>query len=124
MLSAPTIAQYAAIEALDHGEADVQRMITEYARRRELIVDRLNRMGLDCFRPQGAFYVFPSIRRSGLTSDDFANRLLMEEHVAAIPGSVFGVGGERHIRMCYATKYELIDEAMDRLGRFLERVCP
>ena len=124
MLSAPTMAQYAAIEALENGEADVQRMVAEYTRRRERIVDRLNALGLECLRPQGAFYVFPSIRRTGLTSDEFAERLLQEEHVAAIPGSVFGHGGEGHVRMCYATKYEQIDEALDRLGRFLERVCP
>jgi aminotransferase len=124
MLCAPTMAQYAAIEALENGEAAVQRMIAEYARRRQLIVDRLNHMGLDCFRPQGAFYVFPSIRRTGLSSDEFAERFLREERVAAIPGAVFGHGGEGHVRMCYATKYEQIDEALDRLGRFLGRVCP
>ncbi len=124
MLSAPTMAQHAAIEALDHGEADVQRMVAEYARRRSLIVACLNDLGLECSRPRGAFYAFPSIRRTGLTSDEFAERLLMEERVAVIPGPVFGAGGEGHVRMCYATSYDHLEEALDRISRFLGRVCP
>ncbi len=122
MLSAPTMAQYAGIEALRNGEPDVQAMLAEYARRRTLIVDGLNRIGLRCARPQGAFYVFPDITGTGLTSDQFATRLLHDEHVAAIPGSVFGPSGEGHVRMCYATSTAHLEEAIDRMARFLGRL--
>ena len=122
MLSAPTMAQYAGIEALRNGEPGVQAMLAEYTRRRTLIVDGLNRIGLRCARPQGAFYAFPDITGTGLTSDEFANRLLQEEHVAAIPGSVFGPSGEGHVRMCYATSTANLEEALDRMARFLGRL--
>jgi aminotransferase len=121
LLCAPTTAQEAAVEALEHGEPDVQAMLAEYARRREMFVDGLNRIGLECARPQGAFYAFPSIARSGLSSDAFAEGLLYGEKVAVVPGSAFGPSGEGHVRMCYATSYEQLEEALRRLERFLQR---
>ena len=121
LLCAPTMAQYAAIEALDHGEPDVQAMLAEYARRRQMFVDGLNRAGLSCPRPQGAFYAFPSIRSTGLTSDQFAEQLLFQEKVACVPGSAFGPSGEGHVRMCYATAYEKLEEALVRIERFVDR---
>ena len=121
MLCAPTMAQEAAIEALEHGEQDVQAMLAEYARRREMFVDGLNRIGLECARPQGAFYAFPSIARTGLSSDAFAEGLLYGEKVAVVPGSAFGPSGEGHVRMCYATSYEKLEEALRRIERFLQR---
>jgi aminotransferase len=120
LLCAPTMAQYAAIEALDAGEPDVQAMLAEYARRRQMFVAGLNRAGLACPRPQGAFYAFPSIRSTGLTSDEFAEQLLYEEKVACVPGSAFGPSGEGHVRMCYATAYEKLAEALVRIERFVE----
>jgi aminotransferase len=120
-LCASTMAQYAAVEAFDAGEPDVERMLAEYARRRAMFVDGLNELGLVCPRPQGAFYAFPSIRRTGLTSDTFAERLLFEERVAVVPGSAFGASGEGHVRMCYATAYEQLQEALVRIGRFVSR---
>jgi aminotransferase len=121
LLCAPTMAQYAAIEALDHGEPDVQAMLAEYARRREMFITGLNRIGLACPRPQGAFYAFPSIRVTGLTSDQFAEQLLFQERVAVVPGSAFGPSGEGHVRMCYATAYEQLEEALVRIERFVNR---
>jgi aminotransferase len=119
LLCAPTMAQHAAIEAIDHGEEDVQAMHAEYARRRHMFVEGLNRIGLPCARPQGAFYAFPSIKPSGLTSDEFAEQLLYGEKVAVVPGSAFGPSGEGHVRMCYATSYEKLEEALVRIDRFL-----
>jgi aminotransferase len=121
LLSAPTTAQDAALEALAHGEPDVQAMLQEYARRREMFVDGLNRIGLTCARPQGAFYAFPSVARSGLSSEEFAEGLLFGEKVAVVPGSAFGPSGEGHVRMCYATAYEKLEEALRRIERFLDR---
>jgi aminotransferase len=120
-LCAPTMAQHAAIAAFESGEPDVARMLAEYARRREMFVGGLNELGLDCPRPQGAFYAFPSIRRTGLSSDEFAERLLFDEKVAVVPGSAFGASGEGHVRMCYATSYEQLAEALVRIGRFVAR---
>lgn len=122
LLCAPTMSQFAAIEAIERGEAAVEAMVEEYARRRAMFVDGLNRLGLACARPQGAFYAFPSITATGLTSEAFAERLLYEERVAVVPGSAFGPSGEGHVRMCYATAYEKLEEALGRIGRFLERV--
>jgi aminotransferase len=124
IMSAPTIAQDAALEALLHGEPDVQRMLAEYDRRRRLLVDGLNRLGLPTFEPRGAFYAFPEIRGTGLSSDEFTERLLHEERVAVVPGSAFGPSGEGHVRMCYATAYEQLEEALRRIGRFVERTRP
>lgn len=122
MMSAPTASQYAAIEALTSGEEDVRGMVTEYDRRRRVMVDGLNAMGLDCFEPKGAFYAFPSIRGTGLDDETFAERLLAEEKVAVVPGSAFGAGGVGHVRCCYATSLTEIWEALERMERFVKRV--
>jgi aminotransferase len=121
IMSAPTIAQDAALEAILHGEADVERMRAEYDRRRRLLVDGLNALGLTTFEPRGAFYAFPLISSTGLSSEDFAQRLLEEEHVAVVPGGAFGPSGEGHVRMCYATSYEQLEQAIARIGRFVGR---
>lgn len=121
IMSAPTIAQIAALEALQHGEDEVERMRQEYDRRRRLIVEGLNAIGLPCFEPRGAFYAFPSIAASGMTSEEFSVRLLEEEKVAVVPGSAFGAGGEGFVRCSYATAYEKIEEALERMARFAQR---
>jgi aminotransferase len=121
MMSAPTPAQFAAIEALRTGEEDVRGMVTEYDRRRMFVVSRLNAMGLSCAEPRGAFYAFPNIGSTGMNDETFAERLLMEERVAVIPGSAFGEAGAGHVRICYAQQYELLVEAMDRMERFVKR---
>ncbi len=122
IMCVPTTSQKAAIEALRSGETAVRDMIGQYNQRRRLIVDGLNTAGLDCHMPHGAFYAFPSIRRTGLSSEDFAMRLIQEEHVAVVPGTAFGRGGEGHIRISYATSLEKIEEALRRIHRFVERV--
>ncbi len=124
MMSAPTPAQFAAIEALRNGEEDVRGMVTEYDRRRQLVVGALNGMGLACVEPRGAFYAFPHIGSTGMNDETFAERLLMEERVAVIPGSAFGEAGAGHVRICYAQRYELLEEAMDRIRRFVDRNRP
>ena len=96
-------------------------MVGEYDRRRKLIVNGLNTLGLDCFEPRGAFYAFPSIERSGMDENEFADRLLQEEAVAVIPGSAFGESGKGFVRMAYATAYEKIEEALNRIERFMHR---
>lgn len=121
MLCAPIAAQKAAEEALEHGEAEVERMRREYDRRRRLVVERLNQMGLECVPPQGAFYVFPSIRVTGLHPEEFTERLLWEERVAVVPGNVFGASGEGHVRLSYATALPKIEEALQRIERFVRR---
>ncbi len=121
IMSAPTTGQHAALAALREGEEHVQRMVAEYDRRRRLIVSGLNALGLDCFEPRGAFYAFPSVAKSGMSDDEFAERLLLEERVAVVPGSAFGIGGEGFVRMCYATAYEKIEEALERIARFMRR---
>jgi aminotransferase len=124
MMSAPTPAQFAAIEALNHGEEDVRGMVGEYDRRRKMVVAALNDMGLRCAEPHGAFYAFPNVGSSGMNDETFAERLLMEERVAVIPGSAFGEAGAGHVRICYAQQYELLEEAMDRTRRFVARHAP
>jgi aminotransferase len=119
IMSAPTTAQDAALVALVEGEADVEAMRSEYDRRRRLVVDGFNAMGLETFEPRGAFYAFPRITSTGLDSETFARRLLEEEHVAVIPGGAFGPSGEGHVRACYATSYEKLEEALVRMGRFV-----
>ena len=121
MMSAPTTAQYAGVEALRNGEEDVRGMVAEYDRRRRLIVDGFNAIGLKCFEPRGAFYAFPSIAATGLSDEAFAEQLLMQEKVAVVPGSAFGECGVGHVRACYAQSYELIEEALVRMRRFVER---
>jgi aminotransferase len=119
MMSAPTAAQYAAVEALQTGEEDVQGMLGEYARRRELVVRACRDMGLEMVEPRGAFYAFPSIESTGLDDEEFAGRLLLEEKVAVVPGQAFGQGGAGHVRICYAQKYPLLEEALHRMARFV-----
>jgi aminotransferase len=121
IMSAPTTAQDAALEALTTGEADVLRMLAEYDRRRRMFVDGLNGLGLRTFEPRGAFYAFPQVTvATGLDSETFAERLLEEERVAVVPGSAFGPSSEGHVRACYATSYEQLEDALGRIGHFLE----
>ena len=119
MMCAPTMAQVAAIEALKTGEPDVLEMVEDYNRRRQVIVKGLNDIGLTCFEPRGAFYAFPSIVSTGMTSEEFAERLLVEEKVAVVPGSAFGQCGEGYVRCCYATSLADIEEALSRMKRFV-----
>jgi aminotransferase len=121
IMSAPTTAQDAALVALTAGEKDVERMLAEYDRRRRMFVDGLNKLGLGTFEPRGAFYAFPQIGSTGMDSETFAQKLLVEERVAVVPGNAFGPSGEGHVRACYATSYEQLEEALDRIGRFVER---
>jgi aminotransferase len=121
VMSAPTMAQDAAMEALSSGEEYVRQMLTEYDRRRRLMVDGFNRLGLSTFEPRGAFYAFPSITASGMDDGTFCQSLLEEERVAVVPGNSFGPGGEGFARACYATAYEKIEEALRRMGRFMSR---
>ena len=121
IMSAPTVAQDAALAALQGGEPAVLAMVAEYDRRRRLLVDGLNRLALPTFEPRGAFYAFPDISSTGLTSDEFAEQLLREEQVAVVPGNAFGPSGEGHVRMCYATAFEQLEVALERIARFVER---
>jgi aminotransferase len=120
IMSAPTTAQDAALVALMEGEQSVQEMVTEYDRRRRLIVDGFNRLGLTTFEPRGAFYAFPSVAASGMDDETFAETLLREERVAVVPGNAFGPGGEGFVRCCYATAYEQIEEALRRVEKFMK----
>jgi aminotransferase len=122
IMCAPTTAQEAAVIALRSCQEDVCEMVSEYDRRRKLIVAEFNRIGLPTFEPKGAFYAFPKVSVTGLDDDTFANRLLQEEHVAVVPGSAFGAGGEGFVRCSYATSYEKIEEAMRRIERFVNRL--
>jgi aminotransferase len=121
IMSAPTMSQYAAIAALQEGGSHAARMVEEYDRRRKLIVKGLNEIGLSCFEPRGAFYTFPSIAITGMDDEEFAQRLLEEEQVAVVPGSGFGEAGRGYVRCCYATAYEQIEEALERMNRFMRR---
>ncbi len=121
IMSAPTIAQDAALVALVEGEPAVEAMRAEYDRRRRLLVDGFNKLGLPTFEPRGAFYTFPKISSTGMTSDEFTEALIQEEAVAVVPGNAFGPSGEGHVRACYATSYEKLEEALERIGRFVER---
>lgn len=120
IMSAPTISQYAALDALK-AEEDVQRMVSEYDRRRRLLVNGLNELGLETFEPRGAFYTFPRVTNSGMDGVTFSERLLEEEHVAVVPGSAFGESGHQHVRACYATAYDDIEKALERIHRFMKR---
>jgi len=121
IMCVPIMAQMAAIEALKSGEAAVREMVADYDRRRRVMVKGLNAIGLSCFEPKGAFYAFPSVKVTGLSSQDFAERLLLEERVAVIPGSAFGDSGEGYVRCCYATALDDIREALRRMRRFVQR---
>jgi len=122
MLCASIISQEAAIEAIEHGEPDTVEMREQYRLRRNFIVNALNEMGLKCHLPRGSFYAFPCIQSTGLSSKDFAVRLLQEEKVACVPGGAFGPSGEGYLRCCFATALDRIQEAMERMGRFVKRV--
>jgi aminotransferase len=122
MLCASHISQAAAVEALLGGEPDVRQMVADYDRRRRVFTKGLREIGLDCPEPGGAFYAFPSITGTGLTSQEFAERLLLDEHVAVVPGDVFGRSGEGHIRCCYATALPLLEEALVRMDRFIRKL--
>lgn len=119
MLCASIMGQKAALEALKHGEHVLQDMVEQYNQRRRLIVDGFNSLGLTCHMPRGAFYAFPSIASTGLTGEEFAERLLYGERVAVVPGTAFGAGGEQHIRCSYATSITNIEKAIERIGRFV-----
>lgn len=120
MMCVPIMSQFAALEALKSGERSVLEMKREYARRRELVISRLNEMGLPCHKPEGAFYAFPSIKSSGLSSMGFSKELLSKEKVAVVPGTAFGESGEGYIRISYASSMEKLKEALDRMERFLK----
>jgi aminotransferase len=119
IMSAPTMAQVAAIEALKSGETSVREMVEDYNRRRLVIVRGLNDIGLDCFEPRGAFYAFPSIASTGMKSEEFSEKLLREEKIAVVPGLAFGQCGEGYVRCCYATSLADIEEALSRMKRFV-----
>jgi aminotransferase len=122
IMSAPTTAQDAAVVAINTAEQDVRRMVDEYDHRRRMFVEGLNRIGLPTFEPRGAFYAFPNIRGTGLSSEEFSERLLFEAQVAVIPGSVFGSSGEGFVRACYATSYDGLEEALTRMSRFVDKL--
>jgi aminotransferase len=124
MLCAPHIAQMAAIEAIDNAEDDVEEMVADYDRRRRFFVKGLNAIGLTCQEPGGAFYAFPSVTKTGLSSEEFAERLLMEERVAVVPGGAFGPSGEGFVRCSYATALSQLEQALERMGRLVQRVAP
>jgi aminotransferase len=119
IMCAPTTSQYAAIEALNNGDGDIEAMKEEYDGRRRFLVDGFRRLGLSCFEPRGAFYTFPCIKSTGLTSEEFCDKFLEAEHVAVIPGTAFGPGGEGFVRACYAASMKDLGEALERLERFL-----
>ena len=121
IMCAATVSQVAALAALQEGEPYVQQMVAEYDRRRRLIVDGLNEIGLKCFEPRGAFYAFPSVEVTGMDENEFAEKLLHEERVAVVPGSAFGEAGRGYVRCSYATAYEKIEEALERLRRFVRK---
>ncbi len=122
VMCVPAAAQYAAVEALRSGESEVQRMVAEYDRRRKVMWQRFNAMGLACFEPRGAFYCFPRVSGTGLGDEEFAARLFQEERVVVVPGSAFGARGAGHVRACYATALDKIEEACDRIEKFAKRL--
>ena len=122
IMSAPTTSQYAAIEALKNGDADVEHMVGEYDMRRRLVVQGFNKIGMDCFEPKGAFYCFPSIKKTGMTSEEFCEKLLLAKKVAVVPGSAFGECGEGFVRVSYCYSTEHIQEALARIEEFLKEL--
>jgi aminotransferase len=121
-MCAPTTSQYAAVEAMRNGDADVDMMRAEYNRRRRYIVGGLRSLGIDCFDPEGAFYVYPNISKFGLSSEEFCERLLQEEKAAIVPGTAFGECGEGFARISYAYSVEHIAKALDRIERFVKKL--
>ena len=122
IMAAPTTSQYAAVEAMNNGDEDVQEMRTAYNHRRRYLVEKFKQMGLKCFEPEGAFYIFPSIQEFGLTSEEFATRFLKEEKVAVVPGTAFGDCGEGFLRVSYAYSLDELKIALGRLERFVDRL--
>ena len=122
IMSAPTTAQYAAIEALKNGDGDVAKMREEYDMRRRFVVDSFNSMGLSCFEPFGAFYVFPCIKSTGLSSEEFCTRLIMEKHLAVVPGTAFGECGEGFVRVSYSYSLKHLQIALKRISKFVEEL--
>ena len=122
IMCAPTTSQFAAVDALAHGDADIEQMKNEYNRRRRLILDGLAACGIACFPPKGAFYVFPSVQATGLSSEEFCTRLIDEENVALVPGSAFGESGEGFARVSYAYSVRHIEKALERIARFVQRL--
>ena len=122
IMSAPTTSQYAAIEALKNGDEDVEHMVGEYDMRRRLVVHGFNKIGMDCFEPKGAFYCFPSIKKTGMTSEEFCEKLLLSKKVAVVPGSAFGECGEGFVRVSYCYSTEHIKEALARIEEFLKEL--
>ncbi len=122
IMAAPTTSQYAAVEAMDNGDEDVELMRKSYNQRRRFLLNEFKEMGLQCFEPRGAFYMFPCIKEFGLTSEEFANRFLQEEKVAVVPGTAFGDSGEGFLRVSYAYSIEELKEALGRMKRFVERL--
>ena len=120
-MCAPTNSQYAAVEALKNGDEDVAMMRESYDQRRRFLMNAFQEMGLECFEPNGAFYAFPSIKRFGMTSDEFATRLLQEEKVAVVPGTAFGDCGEGYLRISYAYSLNDLKRALERMERFVKR---
>lgn len=121
IMSAPTTSQYAAIEALRNGDDDIERMKQDYDARRRLVVDGFRKMGLSCFEPEGAFYVFPNISVTGMDSETFCERLLKEEKVAVIPGTAFGDSGEGFVRVTYCYPVQHIKQALEKIRNFVAR---
>ena len=122
IMCAPTTSQYAAIDAMKNSDEDVRHMRESYDQRRRYLLHAFEEMGLECFEPLGAFYAFPSIKRFGMTSDEFANRLLQEEKVAVVPGTAFGDSGEGYLRVSYAYSLKSLKEALGRIERFVKRL--
>lgn len=122
IMCAPTTSQYAAIEALRHGDDDVEKMRDEYDRRRRFLLNAFEEMGIECFEPYGAFYMFPSIKKFGMSSDEFATRLLKEEKIAVVPGTAFGDCGEGFLRISHAYSIDDLKAALERIGRFIEKL--
>ncbi len=122
IMCAPTTSQYAAIDALRNGDADVQMMRESYNQRRRYLVNAFKEMGLECFEPFGAFYMFPCVKQFGMTSDEFATKLLHEEKLAVVPGNAFGDSGEGFLRISYAYSLENLKKAIARLERFVGRL--
>ena len=122
IMSAPTMSQYAAIEALANGDEGIAQMIEQYDMRRRLIVDGLNKIGLTCFEPEGAFYVFPCIKSTGLTSQEFSEKLIYSKRVAVVPGDAFGESGEGFVRISYSYSIKHITEALERMEAFVKEL--
>lgn len=121
IMCAPIMAQQAALEALRHGESEMRKMVENYNYRRKIMVAGLREIGMDCFEPQGAFYAFPSIALTGMDSEEFSEKLILDQKVAVVPGSAFGTTGKHHIRCCYAASVNDIEQALERMGSFLAR---